>query len=191
MWKHSINTAFVWLGTAAIRGRRLDQEVKTNEKWLWLIATAIHCKLRMVLHANYVKSSGGSGGGGSPLFLDQTEAWRAEKIFGDSYWKLWRSYWHFTSVYSSLSLWILRRIVTYMYKINHTSVWTIWILQSLWWMSVQQDSRVHNNLITVCCDVSCGNTGLTRNCKAWEKRPREEVDRVIIRAPGLLAHISP
>ena len=25
------------------------------------------------------------GEGGSPLFLDQTEAWRAEKIFGDSY----------------------------------------------------------------------------------------------------------
>ena len=135
------------MGTAVIRGWRLDQEVKTNEKWLWLIATAIHCKLRMVLHTNYIKSSVGSGGGGSPLFLDQTEAWRAEKIFGDNYWKLWRSYWHFTSVYSSLSLWILRRIVTYMYKINHTSVWTIWILQSLWWMSVQQDSRVHNNLI--------------------------------------------
>ena len=80
-----INTAFVWLGTAVIRGGRLDQEVKTNKKWLWLITTAIHCKLRMVLHANYVKSSGGSGEGGSPLFLDQTEAWRAEKIFGDSY----------------------------------------------------------------------------------------------------------
>ena len=63
-----INTAFVWLGTAAIRGRPLDQEVKTNKKWPWLIATAIHCKLRMVLHTNYVKSSVGSRGGGSLIF---------------------------------------------------------------------------------------------------------------------------
>ena len=172
MWKHSINTAFVWLGTAAIRGRRLDQEVKTNKKWLWLIATAIHCKLRIrgiacKLRQKYWRIQRR----GLPLIFRPNWGLKGRKNFWRQlyYRKLWRSYWHFTSVYSSLSLWILRRIVTYMYKISHTSVWTIWILQSLWWMSVQQDSRVHNNLITVCCDVSCGNTGLPRNCRSGRR----------------------
>ena len=136
-----ITAAFVWLGTAVIRGRRLDQEVKIDKKWPWLIGTAIHGKLRMVLHANYVKSSGVSRGGEAPLYLDQTEARRAPKTFFGILFGIFWNYDDHTDTLPPYSPLLFSgsfgELSAYMYMINHTSVWTMWILQSLWWMSVQ------------------------------------------------------
>jgi len=108
---------------AAFRPRDKDQQ-EMHGDGLLLQPFIANCECYCMQITSKAVADPGKGPPPPPLSQGLDPALKSNTNY-DTYCKLWRSYWNITSICPPLSLWILRRIVTYMYMINHTSVWNM------------------------------------------------------------------